>query len=82
MLFQRWNAALSDMAVLWGRECRWEHGQPPYNNPPYDPIGQNLFVTTAGQLNAERAMQVRSRHCACGRDTAQCINIPVAPVIS
>ena len=48
------------MALLWGRECRWEHGQVNYPNAPYDPVGQNLYVTTANQLGVDFAIRVSS----------------------
>ena len=34
------------MAGLWGEKCLWKHGQPDYNNPPYNPIGQNLYISS------------------------------------
>ncbi len=33
------------MAEDWAKLCRWEHGQPPRPDLPYDSVGQNLYVT-------------------------------------
>ena len=45
---------MADMALEWAEGCHYEHGQP-NNTSEYDPIGQNLYITT-GNLNVERAI--------------------------
>ena len=55
---QTWNTALAEMASLWAEHCHWEHGQPDYDNPPYENIGQNLYITTSTTLNIESGLQV------------------------
>lgn len=42
-----WNHDLEKMSQLWAENCKFKHGQPNCTNMPFDPIGQNLFLTTA-----------------------------------
>ena len=58
LYLQSWDDDLAEMASLWAEHCHWEHGQPNYANPPYDPIGQNLYITSSSTLNIENALQV------------------------
>ena len=51
---QVWDETLAQMASEWAEGCVYEHGQPT-NISPYNPIGQNLYITT-GNLNIESAV--------------------------
>ena len=39
------------MAAEWSEGCLWAHGHPyrPVGEPPYDPIGQNLYGTISSE---------------------------------
>ena len=43
-----WNGGLESMAQQWANQCNFKHGQPTRTSKPFDPIGQNLFASTAG----------------------------------
>jgi len=53
---QMWSASLASMADEWADGCTLERGQPNRAEDvmPYDPAGQNLYNTTAFDL--ERAI--------------------------
>ena len=53
---QVWNDELASMADTWAAGCRFDHGQPPVQNPPFPAIGQNLHMT-GGQINLAAAIQ-------------------------
>ena len=44
------------MSQGWAEVCLWEHGNPSRDNPPYDPIGQNLYIRTNG-IDLNNAIQ-------------------------
>ena len=51
LLFQVWNNDLARVALDWGQQCRWQHGQPDLDLYPNvtsrypSGLGQNLFTT-------------------------------------
>ena len=59
MHLQKWNSYLADMAANWADGCKWSHGQPSRdkNTMPFDPIGQNLYLTSANTINLNNAIQ-------------------------
>ena len=56
-LSQVWNPALATEAQYWAEECQFKHGSSDIPiNKTYDVLGQNLYYTTAGELNVTRAV--------------------------
>ena len=57
-VLQTWNTYLADMAADWAELCYWGHGQPQRDptEMPFNPIGQNLYYTTATIINATKGM--------------------------
>ena len=47
------------MAADWADGCRWKHGQPTRDpdTMPFDPVGQNLYLTSSDTINLNRSIQ-------------------------
>ena len=56
---QKWNSYLASMAADWADGCDWNHGQPARDPAtlPFDPIGQNLYITSAQSIVVSPAIQ-------------------------
>ena len=59
MCFQIWNPYLASMAADWADTCEYGHGQPARdaNTMPFDPIGQNLYLTSSNTIDLSSAIQ-------------------------
>ena len=56
---QKWNSYLASMAADWADRCDWNHGQPDRDpdTVPFDPIGQNLYLTSAQSIDLSSGIQ-------------------------
>ena len=47
------------MALQWAENCDWGHGQPTgVANEPTGPIGQNLYYSTATEVNNTKGVML------------------------
>ena len=51
IILKRWNTVLAEMAQGWADDCNFDHGQPGGVTPPYDPLGQNIYVSSGSTVD-------------------------------
>ena len=59
LCLQKWSPYLASMAADWADGCQWKHGQPSRDKDtmPFNPVGQNLYLTSLNTINLNQAIQ-------------------------